>query len=328
MFIPGVSVMNLLSPLRMPRHAMRIACLGLFCGLSFAFADDPKGPAPKEAPKTEKTGESEEPRKPTQFPNAGKDPSVPIPEEETVRLDQELEFFKYIEDDAPLALRGSKIHDPKKEMAANLELRAYDYVLAFASKQSKEVLARHSLKKIGFADLYKPIRQDYLRELMHFEGRLSLVTPFVPTTELKDLEKIKKLYECWITPKGQNEYLCVVVSELPPGIEPGEDLNRWVSFDAYYFKLWHYETRQKKGETGKNIWRKAPLFLGKSINDLGPINVDAAPYSSSMLTGIVAGIAALAGLVIAIAFWFKRGDRAVKAASVRKIQENSNLESL
>ena len=244
------------------------------------------------------------------------------PEEERVKLDKDYEGFKFIEDDAPIAYRGKKILDEKKDFAAAQELKAYDLVLAFASKQTPELMAKYSEKNVPYANLFRPIRQDYLRELMHFEGKLSLVQKMKATDDLRNLDKIETLYEAWIYPKGHSDPLCLVVSELPAGVEVGEDKDVLVAFDAYFFKLHHYESRQAKaGETDKKQWRRAPLFLGKTFESKGPATLPSPVYTDNMLLTIVLGLGAIAVAVVLAGWWLKRGGKYLDEEKKRRLEE-------
>ncbi|WP_157369344.1 hypothetical protein [Zavarzinella formosa] len=251
----------------------------------------------------------------------------PRPEAESVQLDPKYENFEFIEDDAPFEYRGKKIIDPKKEMAAANELKAYDYVLAFASKLKPEVMARHSARNVPYPTLFKDgLRAEYLRELMHFEGKLSLILPMKPTDGLRELDKIDKLYEVWIYPAGHNDPLCLVVSELPEGVEPGENQNLNVSFDGYFFKLFRYESRQDKpGEAGKKQWRRAPLFLGRTFENKGSAANTEPLYSDNMLLTIVLCMLTLVLCIAGLGWWLKRGGRYVEEEKRRRLEESTSF---
>lgn len=260
-------------------------------------------------------------------PTDGNKVAQPRPLVESVQLDREYPNFQFIEDDAPFEYRGKKIIDPKKEMAAANELKAYDYVLAFANKLNPEVMAKYSARNVPYPTLFRDgLRAEYLRELMHFEGKLSLILPMKPTDGLRDLDKIDKLYEVWIYPAGHNDPLCLVVTELPEGIEPGEDKNLNVSFDGYFFKLLRYESRQDKpGEAGKKQWRRAPLFLGRTFENKGSA-ISAEPlYSDNMLLTIVLAMLGLFSCVAGLGWWLKRGGRYVEEEKRRRLEESASF---
>ncbi|HJZ91132.1 MAG TPA: hypothetical protein VKE40_09685 [Gemmataceae bacterium] len=262
-------------------------------------------------------------------------PMEPIkepPEEELVQLDKTLEYFRFVEDDAPMIFRGQQISDVRRSAAAANELTAYNYVLAHARRQPVERLQKYATRNVPVANLFRPIRQDYLRELLHFDGRLSLVLAMKPTEDLKSLAGIDQLYEAWIFPRGSNKLVCLVVSELPEGVKPGEDQNSSVSFDAYYFKLWHYESRQPLKDSkdkDKHQWQQAPLFLGRTFEVTGPVAAEpAGPYSGTMLGGLAGGIALLIALAVGFTIWFRRGDRHTAAASRRRLEQTATFDDV
>ncbi|HEX3150661.1 MAG TPA: hypothetical protein VHR66_21465 [Gemmataceae bacterium] len=255
------------------------------------------------------------------------DPVREPTEEELARLDKEFPEFFAVKDDAPFPLAGNVIVDAKKQGQAIQEERAYDYVLAFAKKQPAERMAKYSLKDVPIENLYRPIRSDYLRELIHVEGRLSLVQTLKPTPGLESLEKVDQLYEAWIIPQGSTKLVCLVVSELPEGVTPGENQNKRVAFDAYYFKLWHYETRGAKDakDPEKKQWERAPLFLGKTFVLRGAATDDTT-YTPGMLMGVVGGLVILVLAGAGMAFWFRKGDQATRSAARHKIESGVTFE--
>jgi hypothetical protein len=268
-------------------------------------------------------------QEPGQTPRPKDVPPPPeVPEEELVKLDKSFPHFDFVEDPGPFIYRGEKIMDARREGAAISEMKAYEYVLAFAHGQPVERLKKYATKDVPIENLFRPIRQDYLRELLHIEGKLILVLAMKPTRDLKALDGIDQLYEVWVYPRGTNKLVCVVVSELPDGVTPGEDFNKWVAFDAYYFKLFHYESRQPKDQVDdpeKKQWHRAPLFLGKTIEVIPSVETDST-YTPGMLAGVVGGVAALGLAGVLMALWFRRGDRHIRSAARRKIESQVSFE--
>jgi hypothetical protein len=278
-----------------------VLCAGVLLAVPFAAAQqNPSEPTGnKDSPNLKKEGSVEYP--------AAKGPAKPPPEPteaERVKLDTDaLLGFRHIEDDAPL-----RTADQNED-----EHRAYNYTLAHAHKIPVEVLARHSLEEVPFANLIKPIRQDYLRKLIHVEGRLLRLRPMEPTESLQREDKIEKLYEGWLIPKDEQFPVCIVFTELPADLrlsKPKEILDQWVSFDGYFFKLLQYETGEKIGPN-KYVWRKAPLLLGHSPQlqspeqETGMSFGDLVPLIIALLLGVV-------GVALGLTLWFRRGDRAVR----------------
>ena len=258
-------------------------------------------------------------------------PSEPIhepSEEELVRLPKDHPYFKQLESEGPFQHRGHQITDPKRWGKADAELKSYDYILGFAKRQPVERMKKYSVRDVPVENLFRPIKQDYLLELLHFEGKLSLVLAMKPTKDVKELEGVEELYEAWIYPRGSNKLVCLVVSELPEGIKPGENQTASVAFDAYYFRLFHYESRQAKdrADPDKKQWERAPMFLGRTFEVLPPEPVEST-YSPTMLTGIAIGLGALVVMAVAMALWFRRGDRRVGTQARERIHQSVTFEN-
>ena len=252
-------------------------------------------------------------------------------DEELVKLDKTLPEWASVKDDAPFVLPHRMPMDAVRQRRALEEEKAFNYVLGVAHRQPVERLRKCSLKDVPLANLYHDIRQDYLRELIHIEGQLALVLPMKATDELRDLHGIEDLYEAWVFVRGLEtpKLVCVVVSELPEGVKPGEDQNLKVAFDAYYFKLWHYETRQVKDpakDPTKHNWERAPLFLGKTLDVKGPVTAEATDTPGTVY-GLVGGLAAVGLAGLGIALWFRRGDRGVRRAARQKIESGVTFEN-
>jgi hypothetical protein len=250
-------------------------------------------------------------------------------DEELVKLDKTLPEWASVKDDAPFVYAGKREMDAVRMRRALEEEKAYNYVLGVAHRQPVERLKKCSLKGVPLENLFHDIRQDYLRELIHLEGQLALVSPMKATDELREQAGIEHLYECWVFPTGSTKLVCVVVSELPEGVSPGEDQKLRVAFDAYYFKLWHYETRKVKDpakDPDKHEWHKAPLFLCKTFEVTGAVAAEPT-YTPGMVYGLVGGLAAVALAGLGVALWFRRGDRGVQRAARQKIESGVTFEN-
>jgi hypothetical protein len=260
-------------------------------------------------------------------------PTEPIRElsdEELVRLDKTMPEWLSVKDDAPFVYAGKLQMDAVRMRKALEEEKAYNYVLAVAHRQPVERLRKCSIKDVPFENLFHEIRQDYLRELIHMEGQLALVTSMKATDELRDQSGLENLYEAWVFAKGTNKLVCVVLSELPEGITLGENQNVRVVFDAYYFKLWHYESRKVKDpakDPEKKEWQRAPLFLGKTFDVTGSADAEST-YTPGMLYGLVGGLAALVLAGLGIGLWFRRGDRHIRAAARQKLESGATFENM
>jgi hypothetical protein len=240
-----------------------------------------------------------------------------VPEDELVRLDKGLAWFNDVTD-GPFRLRGQdeKLPDKLAEARAEYEMKAYNYVLDFAKDKPLDLLRKYSAKDVPFSNLLAAVRSDYYRDLLHYKGTIRRLQPLKPTEDLLKTAGLKQLYEVWMVPDGYSNLLCLVVTELPEGVMPGEDMFQRAAFDAYYFKHYHYESRQKKAD-GKNQWMAAPLFLGRSFEPLPPLD-EGPMFTGTMLAGVLGGLSALILTAIALGLWFRRGDRHVKVELDRR----------
>jgi hypothetical protein len=264
-------------------------------------------------------------------------PTTPDPvreptDEELVKLDKTLPVWSSVKDDAPFVYAGKSQMDAVRQRKMIEEEEAFNYVLGVAHRQPADRLRRAAVKDVPLENLFHDIRADYLRELLHIEGQLALVLPMKATDELKALYGIEHLYEAWVHVPGTSRprLVCVVVSELPAGVSPGENQNVKVAFDAYYFKLWHYETRKVKDpakDPEKHEWHRAPLLLGKTFEVTGAVTAETT-YTPGMLYGVIGGLAALALAALGMGLWFRRGDRHIRAAARQKIVSGVTFENV
>jgi hypothetical protein len=265
-----------------------------------------------------------------QEPGQTPQPKVELPqasEEERVRLDRTLRWFDAVTE-GPFRLRGQEEKlPPELEGKGLIEMKAYNYVLAHAAKQPMDLLRKYSVKDVQYQSLLADVRRDYFRDLIHFKGVLRRLQPLKPTEELASIDGIKRLYEAWIIPDGAKDFLCLVVSELPEDIKEGDDLYVRVAFDAYYFKHYHYQSSKKKSD-GKPQWMAAPLFLGRSFENLGPPPSEGPIFSGTMLIGVLSGLSIIILIAVSLGVWFRRGDRKVRALTERRLHESVSFENI
>jgi hypothetical protein len=271
---------------------------------SFAQEAEKKAtPAQQKSPVESEYKPSETPR-PVELPPE-------LTEAQRVKLDRGLDWFKYIEDNAPVR-SADKNED---------EHAAFNYILQHAAKQEPAALARHALRDVPFPNLVEDIRRDYQLELIHIEGRVVRIDELKATDMLAKTTPIQKLFEVWLFPReraNQDNPICLMVSELPEGVKPGRLLSHWVGFDAYSFKLLKYESGQKL-ENGKHQWRVAPLFLGRSFYLIEtPSDDDVWSFRGMFVPAVVTVIVLVGVTALAINWYFQRGDKAVRAQLARR----------
>jgi len=230
----------------------------------------------------------------------------PPPEATAVPLDKSLRIFKLIRDDAPMA----KVVERGWE-----EMAAWNRVVLHARKFSAAEL-EEAARDLSYASLFEPVRQDYKLELVKFTGRLIRVAKGETTPRLAEAG-IAAWYEAWVVPdrEPRGNPVCVVLTDLPPGVEPKVLMNARVTVAGYSFKLMHYESGEPQRDTpAKGVWRKAPLLIGHAATVLSGSDDDGgtAHWSTTFLPAIVGGVVFVAGSALVLSWWYYRGDRAAR----------------
>jgi hypothetical protein len=176
------------------------------------------------------------------------------------------------------------------------------------------LLAEHTRKELTFRRLFEEGRGQYRGEIVRVQGRLKRLTWIDSNKYLKDAG-IKALYEAWIFDPAYNSHpTCVVISELPPGIEPAEDIRDiWVTCDGYFFKRYLYESAEVSEKTKRQVMKLTPLVIGRTLELKTPV-VDTRKerawqsWSYFVPTLLVLVFGMIAGALL-IHRWFVRGDR-------------------
>jgi hypothetical protein len=202
---------------------------------------------------------------------------------------------------------GDRIDD------SGFESEAYCEAVYKASLVSLGALA-NSAHDATFRELWnKPGR--YRGDVIHYEGKLRSVRDFDAPLMLSG--KFEQLYECWIFEKdnGANP-VCLICSELPTGVKPAEHLSLPVAFDAYFFKLYKYQSV----DSAPGKARKAPQFIGRSFVLLPQPRAEDDEEREAFSAGSKAFLliflgGALATVVLALTahWWFHRADRRIRA---------------
>jgi hypothetical protein len=224
-----------------------------------------------------------------------------VDEAAQVRLAKGDQVFRGVRDKTPL--RGWS-NDPD---ADNSEYTAYGMVFLHTRKFSPEQLARHSRRDVVYRDLIEDTRVEFLRELLHVEGRLVRLRKREAPPRLRSTSEIQEVYEGWVYHENEPNPIVITFTELPPGIEPGESLSYRVAFDGYYFKLYAYESKEVN-EKGKPVWRVAPLLIGRKLQLL-----EDAPPSTAFVTTVLIVVSVIFATAVGLTLWFRRGDRRVRS---------------
>src|SRR5262245_8390099 len=216
------------------------------------------------------------------------------------RSDCPLEWLEHIEDDTPV--QGSKDNPD--------EYTAYNYFVVRARQVPVDLMAKHARAELTFRRLYDADRAKYRGEIVHVEGRLKRLNWIGSNSDL-EREGIKDLYEAWIFPADYfSNPTCVIVTELPAGLKPAEEIpGVWASFDGYFFKRYKYKA--------VDATRLAPLAIGRTLTiKTPPINTEESAtfsaYSKYFVPVAVALALAMVAAIVGISRYFRSGDRAVR----------------
>jgi hypothetical protein len=189
------------------------------------------------------------------------------------------------------------------------EAHAYWHTVILAHSTSAEIFANSTRRDITFAHLFQE-PEKYRGEVVHYEGRMTRVRRFEPPRDIKSAYDLPYYYEGWIFDAkvhGANP-MCVIFTELAPGIEVKEKLEKTVAFDGYFFKTWRY--------TGGDHERISPILIGKRPILKKPeetaITNTTIAFSSEMITALLGMVTLVVTLVISLGVWYRRGDRRIK----------------
>ena len=191
------------------------------------------------------------------------------------------------------------------------EHNSYLYTIAHAHDVPLDALAKAARKDLTYAHLLEqPAR--YRGEVVHIVGRLKQLRKFdAPRGVWND--GIRVMYEALIASDSHyNSRYYVILTEVPPGLKLGDNLDYPVSTDAYYFKRYFLENI-KDGTK-----HRAPLLIGRSVTVLPAPAVDEAVVDFSLwpatpIVMVVMGLTAMAILIGVILYWFSKGDKAVQS---------------
>ena len=222
-------------------------------------------------------------------------------------LDGDRRHFSLIEWDAPV--RGEE-RNPD-------EFEAYNDTLLHAKLFPADELLEHASRDVTFRDLVVPTGKDFQFKLLSLDGRLKRVRRLEPTKALK-AAGVADLYECWIFPTNGSDPLCLLTLELPEGLKPAMEYNpsRSVKFAGYYFKLIQYESAAPNPKTpDRNVVRRAPLLMGRGFTVAPEVSRDGGEaWRAGFLPGLLAVVGGVAAAAFGLTWWYRRGDREVKAA--------------
>lgn len=188
------------------------------------------------------------------------------------------------------------------------EAHAYCDALTTAHYASVEALANSGRRDVTFAHLFEQPNV-YRGQVIHVEGRLKRVRKFEAPNFVWS-QGIRDLYEGWIfDPEiyGANP-MCLVFTDMPPGLQVAEKMDRLVSFDGYFFKKYRYQAGDARRDSPLLIGHMPVLVAERTAADSGsgPISMGFVWIGTALLGGTVL-------TVVGLAWWYRRGDRRIRA---------------
>jgi hypothetical protein len=197
------------------------------------------------------------------------------------------------------------------------EYKAFYGTLVTAKYTSVDAFQHSADHKVTYAHLYQmPSR--FRGQVVHYEGRLRRLV-WVPASHYMESQGVKEYYEGWIFDpevRGANP-MCVVFTDLPKGLRPGEGLDQRVSFDGYFFKLYGYKA-------GDDKWHACPMLIGhapvlvsaprpKPAEDVTLTGVLGSSFSSVFVFSFIGVVGVTAGVIVGLNLWYRRGDRHIRS---------------
>jgi hypothetical protein len=222
-------------------------------------------------------------------------------------------WLQGVRDNVPFAdLRPKNPEDVGKmhKKPGFAEYMAYSQALIFAKRTPAETFARAAADNahIKFDTIYNNAAI-HRGKVIHMEGMLRrLDRRDSPLPAL--VQGVPHFYEGWITLDRRGlPPVCVVFPDLPEGLEIGEDLNRRVSFNGYFFKKYRYRAQDDKDRT--TLLFVAPTL--KLLPSAARRADDDSRISHTLLMGIIGCAVLTIGLIVALNLWYRQSDRHVRA---------------
>lgn len=239
-------------------------------------------------------------------------PNGPQAEADSIKSipNKELRIFQLIRDAAPIA--GA---DNWAENAA------WNRVCLYARNFSEEELEKNALRGPTFNDLFLEGRDHYKLDLIHFEGRLIRLKKD-KSPRLLEAAGFEYYYVGWLVPNnqpsGQHHPICIILTELPEGLEPAVSMNRQVTFAGYFFKLMHYESGERDPKTDRFVMKGAPLLIGRSVTLVPEQPYNGGTWGDFFVPAILIGFGGILGTAGVLSWYFRRGDNKVKEVIAQK----------
>jgi hypothetical protein len=185
----------------------------------------------------------------------------------------------------------------------------YCQALVAAWQSPLEVFANSAKKNahVKFAHLYNEPWK-YRGEVIHIEGKLVRLRR-LDTPHLAWEQGVPQhIYEGWVFGETSGSHpWWLIFPTIPASLQPAEKMDRYVSFDGYFYGLIRYTA-----EAGQ---RDTPLLIGPAIVLKKPPPAPeppSAPISGAFLTALVSFFFGVVALVIALSWRLRRSDQRVR----------------
>jgi hypothetical protein len=217
------------------------------------------------------------------------DPVMADPDD--VSIDRDLPMFLHIEDRQPVLSARENLD----------EATAYNYLLTRAHDASAAAFARKSHPEVRHYHLWDD-PQKYRGEIVHVEGELRMLRRY-DAPKLAQNGGVRDLYEGWVRDDHDKHNLwCIIFTDLPEGLNVDGSRGQHVAFDGYFFKLYRYTDNNHDA-------RLAPLLIGHAPEYEVPV---AHTFPTTFLLCFLGLISTTVTVVLAVAWWFRRGDDRVR----------------
>jgi hypothetical protein len=192
----------------------------------------------------------------------------------------------------PLDLTGLRFVDATPLGFDAAELKALARVASQAKQIAPEAFARSADPNLAFEDLYEEPRT-HRGKVVRCEGRLRKLAVIAEASVLKEVG-LEVLFGGWIhdVPTGGDKPFYIVFTDLPEGIEPGENLDVRVSFAGWFVKKHHYRGADRRQYEAPTLIGRSPVRWQGELSHFEQTLVAAA--------GLVGIAQPLPGLVFAI----------------------------
>ncbi len=188
-------------------------------------------------------------------------------------------------------------------VARRAERNAWFRLVERGQDEPNEMLRANSAGVVGSLALHKQPK-GYRGQVVTIRGKARLGYRVTAKDNILD---IKEYSVIWIKPRGGPNNLmaayCLNTPDLPPLKHKDKDegvteLDHDVTITGFFFKKWAYRTRNREIRTAPQILANSPQV------DAAPAWQIASPPASSSVLTIVFVVAAIAGVIVAVLFFY------------------------